>query len=86
MEQARRVPLIDLLDEMPGQAVAALHDHDAGIDDHADGAAGALDVVPNGAQPGRVLRALSQDAPNSIQRSSTSGKPFHATPVAPRRS
>jgi two-component system response regulator FlrC len=62
-ESLRGIPVIDLLEEMPGQTVAELRDHGAVID-HADGAAAALGLVPIGVRPGLVLRTLSQDAPN----------------------
>ena len=47
-ECSRGIPVIDLLDEMPGQTVAEPRDHGAVID-HADGTAAALGLVPIGA-------------------------------------
>jgi two-component system response regulator FlrC len=63
MDQSRHgIPIIDHLDEMPGQTVTEPGDHGALID-YADGAAAALGSLAVGGRPGGALGVLSQDMP-----------------------
>ncbi|MDR3535137.1 MAG: sigma-54 dependent transcriptional regulator [Acetobacteraceae bacterium] len=58
--------IIDLPDETAGQAAAALRERGRG-DDHADGVAAALGLLPTVGRLGLVVCALSQDVPGFVE-------------------